>query len=127
MGWINAKNWTPKPGVDARIVNEDWYHSDSAGHSVWIPRLLRGTIVGTTYSPAFDLMLKVSFDCNTFEITPSELEIWEEESAQQLIPGLEDTFKAWGNSSNECDHKWKTYQGLQETYEYCSKCDKKRE
>lgn len=25
-----------------------------------------------------------------------------------------------------CDHKWKSYQGLIETFDYCEKCDEKR-
>ena len=26
----------------------------------------------------------------------------------------------------QCDHDWKNYIGLKDTFEYCSKCDKKR-
>lgn len=27
----------------------------------------------------------------------------------------------------ECDHKWKSYTGLRESFEYCEKCDIKKE
>lgn len=38
-------------------------------------------------------------------------------------------FDAWSpwRTYHGCDHKWVEYTGLNEKFEYCSKCDKKRD
>lgn len=28
---------------------------------------------------------------------------------------------------DECDHNWKTYEGFSSSYEYCTKCDRKKQ
>lgn len=36
-------------------------------------------------------------------------------------------YKQMASSSPECNHEWTQYNGFRETYQYCKKCDQKRE
>jgi len=60
------------------------------------------------------------------------LKAFEELTSQTFInmPSIEDLDRLAGESPSftpTCSHEWKHYQGLMETYDFCSKCDVKKD
>lgn len=59
--------------------------------------------------------------CSDFAIDDDHYEAWDEYFNEVRKPVLDSRKK------DSCEHEWEQYHGFQEDFEYCSKCDIKRE
>jgi len=58
--------------------------------------------------------------------------VYEDDFAQLVVEGIWepigcDIDSLLARDSGQCQHVWQPYYGLAERYEYCTKCDKKRD
>lgn len=63
---------------------------------------------------------KCEFDLTHQIMKPIPPALWSYNSQQQK------DFIETSESKSDCHHNWKTYSGLMEVFEYCTRCDKKR-
>ena len=68
-------------------------------------------------------------------IQPNLISIqWDNFPGKTISYKTEDVLGSWfahgkkiaAEDLGQCNHKWSTYQGFREEYEYCTKCDKKK-
>jgi hypothetical protein len=57
------------------------------------------------------------------EISSKDLDTIKTLKVGDIVAGINSEFP----KSMDCDHNWKSYQGLTEAYSYCTLCDKKED
>lgn len=67
-------------------------------------------------------------DCWKLVSVSNQGDIMDDEFLKELEDMLDDDQKAIKTKQNSCfHHDWRYYEGITEVYEYCTKCDKKRD
>lgn len=57
-------------------------------------------------------------------LTKEQQDVWQKQINEAMRQMLENLNEVSGG--DDCNHDWKSYTGLQDVYDYCISCDKKR-